>query len=96
MKSFPKDMQITNDTIVDFAIPSWHINGHGQDCQANFGLGFCEGVGRTCGEEIEASWAQTNSLGTSTREMGSGARHETLNGQWGGSNFAKILGFGEF
>lgn len=52
-----------------------------------------KGVGRTCGEEVETSWAQTNALGTSTREMGPGARHETLNDQWGGFNFRKIVGF---
>jgi hypothetical protein len=93
MNNFPANMRIHPDTLVEFAIPSWHINSHGPDCRANFGLSYRHGVGRTCGEEIETSWAQTNVLGTSTREMGPGARHETLNSQWGGSNFQKILGF---
>ena len=86
-------MLVDSNTTIEFAIPSWHINGHGPDCQANFGLSYIDGVGRTCGEEVETSWAQSNSLGTSTREMGAGVRHETLNDQWGGSNFQKILGF---
>ncbi|KAF8231253.1 hypothetical protein L208DRAFT_1277980, partial [Tricholoma matsutake] len=51
------------------------------------------GVGRTCGEEVESTWAGMNPLGPSTREMGPGAHHETLNNQWGGLNFRRILVF---
>lgn len=93
MEKFPLDMQIPSNTIIEFAVPSWHINAHGPDCRANFGLSFRDGVGRTCGEEVETTWAGTNPLGPSTREMGPGARHETLNGQWGGLNFKRILAF---
>lgn len=96
MEQFPLDMQISKDTIIEFAVPSWHINAHGPDCRADFGLGFRDGVGRTCGEEIETTWAGTNPLGPSTREMGPGARHETLNGQWGGLNFKRILAFRKY
>ena len=79
MKEFPLDMQIDENTIIEFAIPrnpSWHINAHGADCRADFGLSFCDGVGQTCGEEVEVAWA----LGPSTQEMGPGAHHKTLNG----------------
>ena len=86
-------MQIDKETKVEFVIPSWHINAHGADCRADFGLSFRDGVGHTCGEEVEIAWAGTNPLGPSTREMGPGARHETLNGQWGGMNFRRILNF---
>jgi hypothetical protein len=96
MKEFPLEMQIDEETIVEFVIPSWHINAHGADCRADFGLSFRDGVGRTCGEEVEGAWAGTNPLGPSTREMGPGARHETLNGQWGGLNFRRILNFRKF
>ena len=40
MKKFPLEMQIDEDTAVEFAIPSWHINAHGADCRADFGLSF--------------------------------------------------------
>ena len=93
MQSFPNNLAVDPNTVIEFAVPSWHINSHGPDCRANFGLSYMDGVGRTCGEEVETSWAQTNLLGTSTRDMGSGARHETLNDQWGGANFQKIIGF---
>ena len=96
MKDFPSEMWIDEETVVEFAIPSWHINAHGADCRADFGLSYRDGVGRTCGEEVEVTWAGTNPLGPSTREMGPGARHETLNGQWGGLNFRRILNFRKF
>ena len=83
-------------TVVESGIPSWHINAHGANCRADFGLSFWDGVGRTCGEEVESTWAGTNPLGPSTREMGPGARHETLNGQLGGLNFRRILTFRKF
>jgi len=45
MKEFPLHMWIDEETIVEFVIPSWHINAHGADCHADFGLSFRDGVG---------------------------------------------------
>ncbi|KAF8231606.1 hypothetical protein L208DRAFT_1276280, partial [Tricholoma matsutake] len=87
MSKFPPELQLSKGTVIEFGIPSWHINAHGPNCQADFGLGFWDGVGCTCGEEVESTWARTNPLGPSTQEMGPGACHETLNDQWGGLNF---------
>lgn len=93
MEEFPNNMKIDSNTQVDIGIPGWHINGHGLDCKANFNLSFMDGIGRTCGEEVETTWAHTNVLGASVREMGPGAHHETLNDHWNGWNFQKIVGF---
>ena len=60
------ELQINKEMIVEFAIPSWHINAHGPDCRADFGLNFQDRVGRTCGEEVEVTWAGTNPLSPST------------------------------
>jgi hypothetical protein len=35
--------------------------------------------GRTCGEDVETSWAHSNPLGPSVREFGPASRHELLN-----------------
>ena len=96
MKNFPDDLQLDSKVELEIGIPTWHVNGHGDDCKANYSLSYMHGVGRTCGEDVETTWAQTNSLGTSIREMGPGARHETLNDQWSGLNFRKIVGFCTF
>ena len=93
MQNYPENMQIPEMMQVDVAIPSWHINGHGDGCQTNFNLSYMEGAGRTVGEDIETTWAGTNQLAPSVWEMGPAARHDTLNDQWNGWNFRKIVGF---
>lgn len=93
MSEFPEAMQIPDTTEVGVAIPGWHINGHGPKCRESFNLSYMEGAGRTTGEDIETTWAGTNSLAPSIREMGPAARHDTLNDHWNGWNFRKIVGF---
>ena len=93
MAAFPEHMRVGGQTRIEAAIPSWHINGHGQSCCQNFSLSYMKGVGRTCGEEVESSWSHTNPLAPSVREMGPAARHDTLNDHWNGWNFRKIVGF---
>ena len=96
MEDYPNSMKIPPETRVDVAIPSWHINTHGQACRDNFCLNYLVGAGRTCGEDVETSWSHTNPLAPSVREMGPAARHETLNDHWNGWNFHKIVGFRTF
>ena len=96
MEEYPEHMQIPETTQVDVAIPGWHINGHGDACRNKFNLSYMEGVGRTVGEDIETTWAGTNPLASSVREMGPAARHDTLNDHWNGWNFRKIVGFRTF
>ncbi|KDR65055.1 hypothetical protein GALMADRAFT_217693 [Galerina marginata CBS 339.88] len=93
MLEFPEHMRIPDTTQVDVAIPGWHINGHGEKCRTNFNLAYMEGAGRTVGEDIETTWAGTNSLAPSVREMAPAARHDTLNDHWNGWNFRKVVGF---
>ena len=93
MTEYPEEMRLPSDLEVEVGIPNWHVNGHGMECQNNLSLSYIPGVGRTCGEDVETSWAHTNSLAPSTREMGPGARRETLNDHWNGWNFRKIVGF---
>ena len=96
MKELPTEMQIPETTQIDVKIPGWHINGHGEVCRNNFNLSYMEGAGRTVGEDIETTWAGTNSLAPSVREMGPAARHDTLNDHWNGWNFRKVVGFRTF
>jgi len=93
MSEFSAEMQIPDTTQVDVAIPGWHINGHRASCRENFNLSYIEGAGRTVGEDIKTTWAGTNPLAPSVREMGPVARHDTLNDHWNGWNFHKIVGF---
>ena len=90
---YPEEMRLLSDLEVEVGIPNWHVNRHGTECQNNLSLSYIPGVGKTCGEDVETSWAHTNSLAPSTREMGPGAHIETLNDHWNSWNFRKIIGF---
>jgi hypothetical protein len=96
MKDFPESLQLDPAVEVEVGIPTWHINKDGDDCKANFSLSYMYSIGWTYGEDVKMTWAQTNSLRTSIREMGPGAQHETLDDHWCGLNFQKIVGFREF
>ena len=79
-----------------FAIPKFHLPGHGKSCQIKYSFNYLKGSGRTCGEGIEQGWASQNPLSMSTREMGPGARSETLDDHWGAWNFRKLVALGNF
>lgn len=95
MSEFPESLHLPPSQTLEIGIPNWHVNGHGPYCRNNYSLNYIPGVGRTCGEDIEITWSHTNALAPSIREMGPGARRETLNVHWNGWNFHKIVGFGK-
>ena len=89
----PEHLWLNPNIEITVAFPRWHINGHGKACKTDFCLSYMDGIGRTCGKHIETSWAHTNALGPSVREMGPGSQHEMLNDHWNRWNFHKIVGF---
>ncbi|PPQ76961.1 hypothetical protein CVT24_009371 [Panaeolus cyanescens] len=93
MESFPPEMKVNQNTKLRFAIPKWHINGHGQLCRECFNILYMDGAAETCGEEIEISWSHINALVPCIREMGHAAHHDTLNDHLGGWNFRRIVRF---
>ena len=78
-----------------YYIPKFHLPGHGASCQTDYSFNYARGVGRTHGETVEQEWAHINLAALSTREMGPGARHLTLDDNWSGWNWKKILGMGK-
>lgn len=93
----PSDIDLDlNDVKITVAIPKGHIKAHGKSCQSKFSLNFLPGSARTDGEGVERDWAHMNALTASTREMGPGNRHETLDDHWGSWNWQKIVKLGAF
>jgi len=90
MEKYPSHIQIEEDTVIEVAIPKFHLTAHGSSCQTRFSFNFLPGSGRTCGELVETDWGVHNILGASTREMSPASRHETLNDHWGNWNWRKI------
>jgi hypothetical protein len=78
-----------------YYIPKFHLPGHGSSCQTKYSFNYAKGVGRTHGETVEQEWAHINLAALATREMGPGARHLTLDDNWAGWNWNKILGMGK-
>jgi hypothetical protein len=93
---FPASMQPSTDVIktVKYVIPKFHIYGHGQSCQTKYSLNYLQHSARTDGEEPERWWAHINPISMSTREMGPGARHDTIDDHAGAWNWRKITGLG--
>lgn len=92
-EKLPAALKLSPSTKIETAIPSWHINGHGKKCQETKHVGYLDGIGRLCGDEVEQTWWSTNILRTSIREMMPAAQHEMMSHQWAAFNIIKISGF---
>ena len=96
MAELPKDIHIPDSVSVDWGIPKCHCPMHKVPCQAPHSLNLKPGVGRTDGEGIERSWAEMNLVENSTKEMGPGSRHDTLDDHFGHHNWRKKVRLGTF
>ncbi|KAG1719439.1 uncharacterized protein EDB91DRAFT_1240601 [Suillus paluster] len=74
---------------------TFHIAAHIESCQTQFSFNWTPGVGRTDGEAPERGWANINRVAGSTKEMGPGARRDTLNDQFSDWNWKKIMALGK-
>jgi hypothetical protein len=79
---------------VDVGIPKFHLPAHGRKDQIIYSLNFKEGVGQTDGEGIERNWSKLNSAAASTKQMGPGSRHDTLDDFCGHMNWRKLVNLG--
>lgn len=61
-----------------YKVNKFHIKSHKPQCADQYGLNYTPLVGMRAGEEIETGWPHTNREQWSTREMGAGARRDTL------------------
>lgn len=74
---------------MQYAIPKFHLPGHGRECWTKYSFNYLRGAGRTCGEVIEQGWAAQNPLVNATIGMGEGGRQETLDDHLGHTNWRK-------
>jgi hypothetical protein len=85
------DLDVSNFKF-SYLVPKFHLPGHGTPCQTKYSFNFAMGVGRMHSETIEQEWVHINLAALSTREMGPGARHLTLDDSWNWWNWRKVLG----
>ncbi|KAF8426432.1 hypothetical protein L210DRAFT_3652903 [Boletus edulis BED1] len=75
-------------------IPKFHLPAHVRECQRKCPFNYVQGGARTGGEAPERGWSALNAAASSTKEMGPGHRHDTLDGPIGDSNW-KMIRLGE-
>jgi hypothetical protein len=94
----PNSMQLSDRQrcSLHFAFPKFHISAHGLNCQSNFSFNYQPFMARTDGEDPERWWAHINPVSMSTKEMGPGARFDTLDDHASAWNWRKITGFGVY
>ncbi|KAJ7766826.1 hypothetical protein B0H16DRAFT_1661387 [Mycena metata] len=92
MKAMPQRLHLDLDEIVVlFGLPVWHALAHEKKCQVQNSLSYVPGVGRTDGEGIERTWSVFNPLAWATKEMGCGARHDSIEDKIDHYNFDKNI-----
>jgi hypothetical protein len=79
-----------------FLVPKFHLPAHITSCHWRYSFNFMRSVGRTEGEAPERGWPALNRLASTTKEMGPGARRDTMDEHMGDSNWQKVVDMGEF
>lgn len=91
MPKLPPALHLPSSIPMEWGIPKCHCPMHKVPCQAPHSLNFQSGISRTDGEGIEWSWAEMNHVANSTKEMGPGSRHDTLDDHLCHHNFKKYV-----
>lgn len=78
-----------------FLVPKFHVAAHKESCQATYSPHWSLYAARFDGEHVERIWSRLNQAAPSTKEMGPGARWETLDDFCGFNNWRKITQLGE-
>ncbi|KAJ7769085.1 hypothetical protein DFH07DRAFT_954323 [Mycena maculata] len=88
------DDTITIDGVgkfMTFLVPKFHLPAHIEECNLKFLFNLTPEVGRTDGEAPERGWANANPLAGHTKEMGPGARRDTIDDHFNDLNWKKII-----
>lgn len=97
MPSLPLTLHLDHPSkVINYFVPKFHLDTHIKSCQTKFSFNWSPWVGRTDGEAPERGWVNINCVAMSTKEMGPGARQDTLDDHFGDWNWKKISGFSEY
>lgn len=72
-------------------VPNFHLPPHKWPCHSPYSFHFMFGAGRTHGEGVEQNWSFSNGAAASTKLMGPGSRHATLEDIFGFHNYDRQL-----
>jgi hypothetical protein len=92
MAELPSWMHLSlNPKNVWFKTPNFHLPPHQPPCHSPFLFHYMWGAGRTHGETIEQNWEFTNGAAASTKVMGLGTWHATLEDLFGFHNWRRTV-----
>ncbi|KAF7331140.1 CxC2 domain-containing protein [Mycena sanguinolenta] len=94
MSELPADMRLPSSFPTDrvwFKVPNFHLPPHKPLCHSPFSFHWMWGAGRTHGETVEQNWEFTNGAAASTKMMGLGTRHATLEDLFGFHNWRRLV-----
>ncbi|KAI6039235.1 hypothetical protein EDC04DRAFT_2868045 [Pisolithus marmoratus] len=77
-----------------FSIPKFHAPAHAASCAIPHSLNLMPGARCTDSEVVKHNWSEINHVTNSTKEMGHGAWHDTIDDHFGHHNFRKLVGLG--
>ncbi|KAJ3535047.1 hypothetical protein NM688_g7034 [Phlebia brevispora] len=77
-----------------FVIPKYHFRAHKEKDHNKYSLNYVPGSGRVCGEQPECNWPKHEETAASTREMGPGSRHDTLEDHFAYANWCVYMSIG--
>ncbi|KAF7357237.1 CxC2 domain-containing protein [Mycena sanguinolenta] len=90
MEELPAPIQfVLEHARVWFKVPNFHLPPHQVSCHSAFSFHYMWGAGRTHGETVEQNWEFTNGAAPSTKMMGIGTRHATLEDLFGFHNWRR-------
>ncbi|KAJ6608385.1 hypothetical protein B0H10DRAFT_2068058 [Mycena sp. CBHHK59/15] len=94
MDTYEQEIRMVKDEkFIVFLVPKFHLPAHIEVCNLLFSFNLTRDVGQTDGEAPECGWANANPLAGSTKEMGPGARRDTLNDHFNDWNWKKTIAF---
>ncbi|KAJ7698905.1 hypothetical protein B0H17DRAFT_1158229 [Mycena rosella] len=92
MVTLPTELHLVLDqSRVWFKVPNFHLPPHKPACHSPFSFHFMWGAGQTHRETVEQNWEFTNGAAASTKMMGVGARHATLEDLFGFHNWRRLV-----
>ncbi|KAJ7765189.1 hypothetical protein B0H16DRAFT_1454369 [Mycena metata] len=72
-------------------VPNFHLPPHKKPCHSVYSFHWMRGAGMMHGEGVGQNWAFSNGAAGSTRLMGPGSRHATLEDIFGFHNYDRVL-----
>ena len=95
VKTLPMHLHpIIPEGTLRYVIPKLHIYSHKLPCQTEFSLNLLPGCTRTDREGIEQTHSNMGPVCNSTKQMGPGSHHDTMDCHWAHWNWQKIVSLG--